>query len=580
MSILDKLKAALPKRRPKEPSAHGGGATLWQFYLLMTVWAFSLAGSLWMLLVFIAGSVGRVDWSTSYEATESGVKTSLWSFIMDIHWSVALGLFFFCLAIAIYNAVWLELRRHIAPGVVKNALTGIGCCVALFMISGATVVQQRGTDARARDDVIAAQSAQAGQAGVQERLKQIKDDLASLTDKRTNNEYAATAATMDPDVYKATYMSPQALALSPPQRRDILTRAYGASVQAKALKAERASLTTQLTGAAVLTVREEARSVRATGFMAEATTVMEDVRKPVTAILGELLAMTVFSAALAAWASRRAALAAPMGAEYQIADHSAEAPLAVDPEGPRMGKMVDAETGEELTPVKGSKPHFRVKGKRKSGKQIYEAEMPGAPTLPDDVGFVTANDPRAVRDAANLADAEAENSVALGDGSTGDEIGLAAGASVADAVAYRDDDTDDRAVSDIGADLSPVLAPEQEAVDERDDDSDAAGPSEQPEEGVYIEAARERLADGEGGSFEPADSADDSPGAPDPVVAQIKAPEPVVLSDEEYDRLEQRGVIVDGEFVPQTDQDIIEQEDDAPRYPALAAPVRVKEEAA
>ena len=61
---------------------------------------------------------------------------------------------------------------------------------------------------------------------------------------------------------------------------------------------------------------------------------------------------------------------------------------------------------------------------------------------------------------------------------------------------------------------------------------------------------------------------------------QEQPAEPVVLSDEDYDRLEQRGVIVDGEFVSQEAQPIIEQSDHAPRYPALAAPVRQTEEAA
>lgn len=343
-------KFSFPKAVPREPDPPGVATATMQFWFFIAVWAFALLGSLWMLVVFITGSVGRVDWFTSYEATEAGVKTNTWTVAADIHWAIAGGLFLFCAAIAIYNAVWLEMRRHTAPGLMRNVLTGIGIAVALFMISGATVVQQRGTDARARDDVIAAQSAQAGAAGIQAQIAAIDARLATMRDKRINNEYAATAANVGAEQYKATYMAPAMLARETPERRRLIERALGAAETAEKLEADKLALAGQLGAATVVAVKEQARTVRADGFMSSTATVLEDLRKPVTAILGELLAMTVLSAALAAWASRRQALAAEKPVETSalaIEDKTSEAvaPLATEQAAKEAAYAVFSEGG-------------------------------------------------------------------------------------------------------------------------------------------------------------------------------------------------------------------------------------------
>lgn len=350
--------------------------------LLTMVGVAALAGSTWMLLIFIAGSVGHVDWTSTYAATEAGVTTNQWAFDMSVHWTVAIGLFLFCCAIAIFNATWLEARKHL-HGAIRNVVTGIGLVVALFMISGAIVVQQRGTDARARDDVVAAQTAAAGAGAIQAQIDAIDRRLTQMRDRTRNNEYAATAANVGAAAYRDNYMSAEALARSPVERRDIIVRALGAAVAADALEADRMRLSAQLGAANVQTVQAEAVTVRAEGFMAGPVAILEDARKPLTATLGELLALTAFGFALAAWRSRRVSLEQSGWADeaHRIEDLRADEPVAAQPMKPPREVVRNAETGEEEIKIE-PKPYWRKrKGKPQrvltpvDGMQVqYEGE--------------------------------------------------------------------------------------------------------------------------------------------------------------------------------------------------------------
>jgi hypothetical protein len=372
------------RREPRAPAPPGVASATLGFFLYITVWAFALLGSLWMLVVFIAGSVGRFDWQTTYEKTESGPADHTSLFALDVHWSIAVGLFAFCAAIAIYNAVWLELRRHTAPGLLRNVLTGIGCAVALFMISGATVVQQRGSDAKAQDQVIASQSAQVGAAAIKAKIDAIDDRLATMRDKRVNNEYAATAANVGVDAYRAQYMNAGILARETPERRRLIERALGAAMTAESLEQQKLELSAQHASASVLTVKAEAQAVKATGFMAGVATVLEDARKPVTAILGELLAMTVFSAALAAWASRQQAMATVAPSAMMIEDHSAEEKLEVDPAGLKPAEKREQFFDEHGNRIVRRRETWAKAPTRKSGRKKDETLYEHAAISPSD----------------------------------------------------------------------------------------------------------------------------------------------------------------------------------------------------
>lgn len=538
----------LPKCPPREPDPPGVATATMQFWFFIAVWAFALLGSLWMLVVFIAGSVGRIDWQTSYVATEKAVTKNTSLFALDVHWSVGVGLFLFCAAIAIYNAVWLEMRRHTPSGLMRNILTGIGCAVACFMVSGATVVQQRGTDARVRDDVIAAQSAQAGAAGIQGQIGAIDARLAQMRDRSKNNEYAATAANVGEKAYRQSYMSDEALARSPRERRDIIARAVGAAQAADALEADRARLTALLATASVTVVQEQARSVKADSAMGTVANVLEDARKPVTAILGELLAMTVLSAALAAWASRRAALegAQPMASALAIEDHSAEAPLEVDPAGLRPPEKRERvwDDAEQCWKYKRretyAKPPAR-RGKRKDDKTDYEPAV-ASPTDPRSTSFDAG-----AGDGVELRDENVAEEAAL-EGANGVVSGLTEKLSVRSA----DGKTVPEVVSGIGlsgheADdpiNAPPLPQAQAGIPE-------AGGASEPEAGQADEISPVRSESGLHGPGEPAsEQAGETAG----IVSEPKALEPAV-----YDALAERQLIQDGEIPDDMPTETVEE---------------------
>lgn len=298
--LRERKERAEEKKAAKETAPPVHGAPLAWCILLTLVGVAALSGSTWMLLIFIAGSVGHIDWYWNYAADQTGVTANAWRYESEIHLLVAIGLFLFCLAIAIFNATWLEARKHLF-GVIKNVVTCIGVAVGLFMISGAIVVQQRGTDARARDEVTAAQTAQVGVAEQQGRLAYAQQRLREM--RANPNAYMAQAASVGAAEWEHTYIA-QARATNDP-RLPMIERALGAARAADAQEAEIARLTAQVAGAQVQTVQAEAVTVRAQGFMAPVVSVLEDARKPITAVLGELLALTAFGFALAAWASRR-----------------------------------------------------------------------------------------------------------------------------------------------------------------------------------------------------------------------------------------------------------------------------------
>lgn len=411
----ERKERAAEKKAERAAHLHPAAAQLLWCVLLTMVGVAALSGSTWMLLVFIAGSVGHVDWSSTYAATEAGVTANHWTFEMDIHWLVAVGLFLFCLAIAIFNATWLEARKHLQD-IIKNIVTALGCVVALFMVSGAVVVQQRGTDLRARDEVIAAQTAQVGANEAAARLAYAQQRLREM---RSNpNSYMAQAASVGAAEWEHTYIA-QARASNDP-RLPMIERALGAARAADAQEAEIARLTVATAGAQTQTVQAAAVTVHATGFMAPVTAFLEDLRKPLTAVLGELLALTAFGFALAAWRSRRA----PEGYgsipqhQYMIEDHvgeevvigtaspareaarevfarggtreeAEEAAHAASRLTPAQSSLKDADTDEVIIDKDGHlarrvREHTR-KIKGKDGKPV-QMVMPAQAPLPDETG--------------------------------------------------------------------------------------------------------------------------------------------------------------------------------------------------
>jgi hypothetical protein len=358
--------------------APGGTPKIWVWFLAIIAGA-TLLGSTWMLLVFIAGSVGQVDWRIDWRAGNDGTPARwVWMAEANIHALIGLGLLCACIGVAAFNAVWLHVRHHLF-GIFRSVVTGIGVAVALFMISGAIVVQQWGSDARTRDEVVQTQTAVAGTAAVQGEIDAITARWQVLCAPALSTWQAqacrsGAAAWQDRIAIAERQMRPGDPTLQ------IIQRAIADAREGDRMQARLAVLRGQHAAAAVTTVQAQAQTVQATGWMAVSAHWLEDLRKPFIAVLGELLAMTMFGVALAAHRSRQMTIEQSGWAreDQRIEDLRAEESVVSQPMQPAKEKVYDAESGEELTRVK---PHWR---KLKKGRPQKVDVTPDP--LPDESG--------------------------------------------------------------------------------------------------------------------------------------------------------------------------------------------------
>lgn len=361
----------------------GAAPFVWCLFITF-VGIFTLLGSTWLFTVFIAGSVGHLDWFSDYQATEGGVSRWVWNFEAAIHWLPAIGLWAMCLGIGIFNACWIELRKHFS-GAFRNWITGLGLATALFMVAGGVAMQQRGTDARTRDEAAAVGAAQAGVAALDAELVALERRWETLCAPNLTTWQAQACRSGETAWQDRIEIARQQYRENDPQYM-IIARAIADAREGDRMQARLAELRGQRAAASVQTVQAETATVRADGWMASLATLLEDLRKPIASILGELLAMSAFSMALNAWASRRP-YSVPSGVSgwadeaHQIEDMTAQDAPKPQPMKPAREVVTDAETGEELVKIT-PRPHWR---KRKGKPQKVETEVVA---LPDEVGVV------------------------------------------------------------------------------------------------------------------------------------------------------------------------------------------------
>lgn len=344
------------------------GAPLIWIWFLAVIAAATLTGSTWMLVVFIAGSVGHVDWALDWRAGNDGQPSKwVWFAEANLHALIGLGLGFFVLGIAAFNAVWLHVRTHLF-GMFRNVITVLGALVALFMVSGAIVVQQWGTVARERDEIVATNTARAGEAAVQAEIDAIETEMARLC--------APNLTTWQAQACRSGEQAWGERIATAHQQNDgqinIIERAMADARQGDRWRARLLELRQQHALAAVTTVQAEAQQVEATGWMTTFARFLEDLRKPFVAVLGELLAMTMFGVALAAWRSRFKTHEQSGWApeDHRIEDLRADEAVTPQPMKPPREVVRDAETGEELIKIT-PKPHWR---KRKGKVEQLETQ--------------------------------------------------------------------------------------------------------------------------------------------------------------------------------------------------------------
>lgn len=382
----ERKERAEDKKAAKARSIPAGASPLLWCIFITLVGVFALGGSTWMLAVFIAGSVGHLDWVSDYVTTQEGVQRWEYTFEASVHWFNAIGLWLLCAAIGIFNAVWIEIRKHFF-GVFQKWITGLGIATAVFMVSGGVVVQQRGTDARTRDEAAAVGTAQAGVAAIDAEIGALTQRWETLCAANLTT-YQAQACRSGETAWRERIETARA-------QRDYqlpgIERALADAREGDRMQARLLELRTSRAQASVQTVEAETTSVRAEGWMAPIVAFIEDLRKPVTSVLGELLAMSAFPMALAAWATRRRRRDVESSGwapeELRIEDLRDEEAIVPQPMKPAREVVTDADTGEELVRVRESKPRDYWR-KVKKGKRT-KVDVTPQPE-PDEAGFQDA----------------------------------------------------------------------------------------------------------------------------------------------------------------------------------------------
>lgn len=398
----ERRERAAEKRASALQSEHGHG----RFFLLHVPATATICAAIvewyWALL-FCIEATGHIDWN--YE-TAFGSQTSaqaLWNFAFSAHWPVLAGLVCATVPIVMLSMVWLPVQFAMrgTGRWRRGTVILVGILANVLVIVSGTVVMNYNRQEQVREALVVQETAAANRGAIQAQIDAVSADLARLTDRRINNEYAATAANVGAEAYRAQYMSEEALRRSPEQRRDIIVRALGAAERADALRAERTALFQQLaqapTEAAVAANVEDTVGRELNAF----AQYVEVWRPPFVALICTLIG--IFGAwwvlALMQGLNPRDVLRSGWADEaHRIEDLREQEAVTPQPMDKPREAVFDAETGEELVPVKAT---WRRKPKRKGKAEQVEIapEIPPDETgVAHDGGGRMASEPRHVPD--------------------------------------------------------------------------------------------------------------------------------------------------------------------------------------
>ena len=364
-------------------SEHGHG----RFFLLhvpaMATICAAVVEWYWAIL-FCIEATGSIDWNYQTASGSAVAAASVWNFTFDTHWPIFLGLVCATIPIVMLSMVWLPVQFAMRGSGMwrRGTVIAVGVLANLLVIVSGTVVMNGNRQEQVRAGMVVEEQAQANRGAIEAQIAAVNDDLARLTDRRINNEYAATAANVGAVAYRAQYMSAEALARSPEARRDIIVRALGAAERADALRAERAGLFQQMaqapTAAAVAANVADPVGAELNAF-AQAVEVW---RPPFVAVICCLIG--IFGAwwvlALMQGLNPRDVMRSGWADEaHRIEDKTDEPSIVPQPMRPAREVVTDAETGEELIKIT-PKPHWRkTKGKKQTVE--FQPEIP-----PDETG--------------------------------------------------------------------------------------------------------------------------------------------------------------------------------------------------
>lgn len=335
--------------------------------------------------------------ASAAEAAVPLVDPNIWNFAFSAHWPVLLGLVCATVPIVMLSMVWLPVQFAMRGSGLwrRGTVIFVGLLANILVIVSGTVVMNYNRQDQVREALVVEETAAANRGAIQAQIDAVNADLERLTDRRINNEYAATAANVGAVAYRAQYMSEEALQRSPAQRRDIIVRALGAAERADALRAERTALFQQLASAP--TESAVAANV-ADNVGRELNTFAQYVevwRPPFVAVICTLIGIfgAWWTLALLQGLNPRDVLRSGWADEaHRIEDLREEAAITPQPYEQATREVVtDAETGEELVKVK-PREYWRRRVPKK-GKRTRVAIEPDIP--PDETGVAVDGGGRA-----------------------------------------------------------------------------------------------------------------------------------------------------------------------------------------
>lgn len=468
----------------------------------------------WAIL-FCVEATGGFRWHVDWAAGDASKWD--WGAGFAANLPVLFALLTATVPIVLWSMIWLPMYQQArGAGIGRRATMMIAGLLAnaLVILSG-TIVMNSNRQDHVREGLVVEQSAAQGVAAIDARLTVAKTELARMTDpaNTTNEARAARAGVTGWKTYVAQAKTDPSV---PSADRQRIERAMGSAQAADAVRARIETLTVAQAEAKPVAATQAVVQDHYGAAMNDFSQYAQVYRPPFVALICTLIGIWGAWWLVGLWERYAEREAAP---PLAIEDHSAEEKLEVDPAGLRGAEKREQLYDEDGNRIVRRRATFARVPTKKSGRRgdKTEYEAPAA---------VTASDPRVTGVSlapgdveANLADAETEDFASEG------MAKIASG--LAGEVRPRDETPP---VSSKGSDHSSQVETQNDA-------------------GTGSVMAGDQV--------------------PDHAAAEA---EPVVLSDDRYDELEQRGVIVDGQFVSQEHQTVIEQDDRAERYPALPAP--------
>ena len=345
-SLRDRLDRAL-KREPKTPDPPGVTipASLVRSSKLASWMAFAaLVYFLWLYTLDIAR-----DRSAALELTQAGMwsgEIKFWFPYIVGFGLVAVGIPYVA-KIAIPVFMSLSWKREAWP---KAWALLIAVAVSLVVIAGTFSVQAKSLVERGRDSAVDVAEIEQQRAATEAQIAAITSDLdkAMSNPNRVLAQAASVGALGGAAEWKRSYVD--VARTQGAANADILERATGAARAAEAAVQRRDALRAELASMTTVTAVQETVASAQTGWLSATMGWLEGSRAILLALVMDIVCLIMPWIALRLEQARALQLARaagavqaptvePMGREFQIEDHSDEAPIVPDLDGARADVM-------------------------------------------------------------------------------------------------------------------------------------------------------------------------------------------------------------------------------------------------